>query len=369
MERPVFHYDRIMGIQPDWRRVVTEALAGDDAKIRREILMLRGISPAASYSLGAMLDYARCGQNAYCVGPRMRQMFTDTDVNAVPKEFFHLPHRCFYVALPECPWELWGTPESGMHPFVGFYLQQHQDNGLMLVLWGKENAKSQDIGDDTILWIHIHLDEVPTVEKDGMTLMDFEAYIAKVLADPKRDTADRPEFRITDENRPQTTDVAINAIRVALNLVLYVNALDADVTRDTSEKDRRKTIEREMGGVVGRLHNPAKKRKAAQRYQTDLSKLSQATVIWLGKTIEEAPVSEDTPGSPHRSGGNAWSSRRGHWSRFWVGPRKTAEGEKRLGDRTVLKWVQPIYRSMTSIVASRGKQYRFAAEKKDWEDR
>lgn len=368
---PPIHYDILMGVNPLWRVVIAQALRGDHDSLMAELAAIRSLSPAGVVVLETSFKYAQCGQQVFCVGPRLQKMFNETNINSVPAEFLKLPYECFFISLPQCSWELYGGPLTLMHRCGGMYVMQRGPSKLTLVLWGMENSRSQVAGDDATFWLNLDLTKAPSETKeDGQVYLDVEAFIKGVLiqANNKSD----PTLEIDGDRLAETFQDLLPLFRVVFNLILYVNSLKAEKVRDSTFQDRKKRKRETLERKLKKIKDKGKKKKKRKKGEEDLLKLSEARVIWIGKSIEDSPP---PPRSESKTAGT-WQHRRGHWHTYWVGPRKNAAGQPRtdeqgnrvFGDRTVLKWVAPAHRDMASIVASRSRHYKFREEKEDWEN-
>jgi len=360
VQTPPLHYDFILGRDPVWRRSLTKALQGDETPLRRHAALVSHTTPSVVTFLIAGLEYAKCGQQVYACGPQLQRMLTDTRCSKVPASFLRMPHRCLYVALPDCPWELWGGPDTGMHKAGGFYMLERGEE-LLFAFWGLPNDKSRADNDDATAWLTIKKERVSrTTTSDGTELLDFEAYVEEMLGDPSRDSSD---IALAQHEPPEDgyRTMAI-LVRLGLNLILYVNSLSVEQRIQDGPAERgklRKAHKRKMG----RLKSPHKRRKAEKAFQRTIQVIPGAVVIWLGESIERASVK---PGVVSGRTNN-WTFRRGHWHYYWTGPRTDEHGNPRFGEKRILKWVAPKYRDIGQLVAAQGREYRFEKERPDWE--
>lgn len=371
MDAPTIHYDRMMGIHPAWRHALGEALRGRMDSFDQEVRTLSGFSPSGVQSIAASLSYARCGQQTFCVGPKLQKMLSDTGCDRVPEQFFRMPYPCFYVATPGSKWLLYGDDHTGMHRVGGFYMHQITPHEVVFFMWGLENERSRMAGDDATFWIGLDLTKVPrTTDPDGTVLMDFESYITDLLKDASHGVHDMFLDIPTANLQVAVRDVPA-LVCLGVNLVLYLNSLRAEVLRDESRKQHALARRHAIKAKLGHTKSSKKMAKRQRHAETELASLSEAVIIWIGKSIEEAPEPTAT-GNTGRPA--TWKSRRGHWHHYWTGPRKNPDGSPRVdptgrkmyGDALVLKWVLPVYRDMADLVAARGHQYRFKEEKQDW---
>ena len=371
MRRPIIHYDRALGIHEEWAEALTQALRGDRRRLDRELEFQKVVSTSSPMVLGAMYEYARNGQQTFCIGPRMQGLLTDTDCSGVPEQFVQMPFPCFYIATPDTAHEIYGDKHTGMHHLSGAYLWQRHPDEILFLLWADDNEKSRQVGDDATFWFSLGLTDVPRKKMDdGTILLDFDAYFRQSLQDNNRDRsdwyvqADQTEYQVALSQIPDT-------LRMCINLLLYLTSLKADKQADDEERRKRRALQRKMDKDLAKVKNPAKRRKRKKSMEREMLRLSSAVIVWLGKTLEKAPVPPKTASGRRDSN---WRVRRGHWHRFWTGKRKDADGNWRVdglgnrvyGDELVLKWVAPVYRDLGDIVQARSRQYRFREEKEDW---
>lgn len=367
MKTPVLHYDYWLGQQPNWRRVIHRGLQGDTSLLKLEYLMCKGYAPSKANFLAAMYGFALEGQQVFLIGPKLQRMLGETDSTKVPLEFLKLPFDCFYVALADCPLKLYDG-ETGFHQATGMYVHMVDEDipAITLCLWGQDNENSRVVGDDAIQWVTLSLAEaVSHTDDDGTQYVDIDGYIRRIYADPTRDDSDIGTSWPADHTR--NVDAAVELARLAFNLVLYVNSEQPDTTRLKSgtAPGRKAMLNRKLKTS---LKNP-KKRKRSAHIQKELDAISEARVVWLGKTIEEAPEfpAEDAVPGPSNGTGRKHRRhrRRGGWHTYWTGPRIAADGTRQKGTKAVLKWRKPIWvgSDIGSLLNSRGTIHKFRAEK------
>lgn len=371
MREPVIHYDRLMGGNAMWRRAIVEALRGHPALLEREYLDQAGYQPAAARVLAASYGFAQEGQQCFGVGPKMGSVFRDTEITSVPAEFLHFPFNCFYVAMPESDLRLYNSAEQEHQPVHGFYLHKKDEALFTLLVWAWDQT-TKKVNEGLTLWLDINLEDVPqrvegddSDDNDRIVMLDMESYLQTIFADPERDVSD-PGLTYED---PAQENAALTCLRIGLNLVLYLNSVNAETTKD----ETRVQAKRKKRSELSRKKN--KTSKKSKKLQARLDEMSEAVVIWVGKTYEQAAeaaeAAEENSGrttKPHR--------RRGHPHHYWVGPRKDDEGNPRKGDHRVLKFVLPTWVNVPrkangeadtqDVLDALGRQYRFREEKKDW---
>jgi len=116
----------------------------------------------------AMLMYERFGQHTFVVGPRVQDLFRRTELTKVTEDMLVPPSKAFYVALPGCPWQVWGGGRTRLHEVRGVYVSfsravPSREAGTPsrcanFVIWGFPNERSQGPGDDAVLWHSVNLE-------------------------------------------------------------------------------------------------------------------------------------------------------------------------------------------------------------------
>jgi len=355
--KPTVHYDYMMGSMPRWREAILSALKGHPDLLRMEYLAMAGWAASACHLLRSCYDYAKSGQQVFCVGPRLQEMLHLTDLSVVPEVFLEVPFQCFYVALPECGWSIWGGEVTQWHPVTGAYVSR-VGPVFTFVLWGKENSRSTCVGDDATYWIQVNLEEAQG-EKGSL---DLKSLLRRQLNDIRRDHSDllAPKAKTGPVHERHTGSV-LSVLRVLFNLVLYLNSSDPE---KTAAPRNNKSQREELKKKLKRAKSASKRRK----YQNRLSELSEAQVVWIGRSIEEGKIPNRTTktGQSHKGRPVKPHWRKGHFHSYWVGPRKDAEGNRQKGDRQVLRWVAPVFvGDMASLVAARGRIFMFAEDHKE----
>jgi len=362
MEAPKIHYDHFLGVRPEVRRVIAQALNGDISSLQRSVMIQGSYRPSLAISLQASYQYAHCGQQVYVVGPKYQRMFADTPCDHIPDVFFKLPHDCFYIALPNSDLMTW-EPEFGYHQVAGLYVYRATPNDILFIIWGKENEKAKEVGDDTLFWLRLEPDKTPaTVLDDGVRILDLDQHVEDIISDRENEVSD-PGLSTPDEKRPEQIELARTILRIAINTILHLNGDSADTERDTSRPARKKAKTKALRKKLARKKNlrARDKRKA----QVKLDSMSEAIVIWLGRKIENNPKIR-VPRRGNGSGGT-WLARKGHRHHYWVGKRHVNEEGKRVGERLIMKWVAPVYR-MPGDPDAPTREHRFIGEKEDYTD-
>ena len=170
MRLPPLHYDWVGKYLPEMHDLSRSALAPlsvDELLASRSTVEFDRISDligkAARVAMHAMNLWDRCGQRVFAVGPRMAEAFRTTDLSGVSTQWIGRPAHCYYVALPDCPWEIWGGTK--WHRLGGFYVQHFDDRpdspdggaGIRFLMWGIPNSAASKI-DDAMYWFTIGTD-------------------------------------------------------------------------------------------------------------------------------------------------------------------------------------------------------------------
>lgn len=292
-----------------------------------------------------MLLYDRCGQNSYVIGPKVQDLFRRTDLTKVSPDMVQAPQVGFYVALPGCPWRVWGGPRTRWHQLAGVYVgftksasREEVESGrpmdevplertVHFALWGAPNERSLGRTDDALMWYSMNLDEWG---RDGSDLESFfeqqaimlvdeedaEAWNGHDPLDPNLNTA-VPEAAEVEEHRHTLTCV----LRTVFNLCLYLRSEAPDLeVRDPAAEVAR--VRRQLG-----RKKAAGKQKKLERRLEALPKTRYVCVGPSFETLEAGPPSPaHAPGGTHAS--PVEHAVRPHWQRYWVGS----------GDQRRQKW-------------------------------
>lgn len=323
------HYDVMMG-EFHWRELITRGLRGADAEFWEEAGVLAGYGEFSSRLFTTLLEYAKNGQQVFHVGPVMQELFDECLLTEVPATHIRLPYKCFYVVLPDCPWFIWGGNRTQWHRVAGVYVREIRQDIWHLTFWGQANERSTTVDDDATFWCDLGFREAPHVEREGVPFYDLEAYCTTLLNHPSTFLTglDPPSMPPDWDQHKETLR---HVWRVIFNLLLYLNSDRPDLQRGQADEAERKALQRKLG--------QKKSGSKVAKVRRQLDRLSQATITWVGQGIErrsrEAQADTGRTVRLHR--------RRGHRHAYWVGPRRDAEGNPRLGDTVVIKFVAPMW--------------------------
>ena len=251
------------------------------------------------------------GKQVFAVGPALREMFVNTGLEKVPRRAIALPYTSFAVALPACPWRLW-SQSQGWHEVRWAWVVQASPSMFSVMMIAPHEGRPGEFSSG--VW-SMDLDEV--YGSGG----DLESYLSVRMAE-----SFRAKQGVPSSVQVEVSETHILFLRVLVNLLLYLQSNGADLVKDESflaQIARAKQIEIEK--------KRTRKPKLIRRLERESSKLSGATVTWLGRRIEREAARQavSEPGS-RRAMRRHWV--RGHWK--WPA-RKT--------DRK-LTWVMPYER-------------------------
>ena len=352
MKTPPIHYDYIRGRHPHMRMVV-------DSLIRQKVdvfsMATAGMMPSQERFTSAMVSYALEGQQVFLLGRHLQLMLGDTDVTKLPVEFVKFPFDSFYMSFGDSTISVWDGVDKHV-PLAGVYVQHH-NNVVYLSIWGHLGGD-----DDAHQWLSLDLSEVPTITKeDGTSYFDLEAYLDLIMSNRNARISDPGVKSPTELQEEENRVILTRIVRLVFNLVLYVNAEKADKEPVRGVPDGRKRMLR--GKLKQALKNP-KKRKKAARIQKELDAISEARVVWLGKSLEEANRSSRNVESSEGSSRTVRRHRRmGHWRTVWVGSKTAPDGSVRKGEKTVLRWIQPCWVGEDIAGRVHGTVYKFREDK------
>lgn len=328
----LIHYDEVIRKNPIVSPFVNEALRGNIEVLEALLDVLKENSPTNARFISTALGYVASGQQVFVVGPKFQQLLLETEATNIPASKLKLPYQFMYMALPGCPWRIWGGHRTGMHKIAGVYLAC-LDGKIGYLAWAKENRASFDRTDDATFAITLDLAHVPRLSGDD-DAVDLETFAAHLMTQANYDSSD-VGIRINEAPqaaREEHHQSVINLVRVCSNLILYVNSLNAETTRVQPEHTKKS--------------NKAKKKRAAKEEAKHGA--CQAKITWVGASYERER--ERSSGHGSGEGTSMWTYRRGHFHHYWTGPRKDAAGNPQLGTERVLRWVEPQRRDMVTLV-------------------
>jgi len=326
------HFSRPREMGHTVKMFLQEVVNHDDgatANIAEFLRHEQGYEPSQAYSTEAMVKYGYYGQQTFQIGPELQEMFCQTSLKSVPREALKLPYPAFYLDLPQCPWTIWGGSRTQWHNVKGAYVVLKGDY-LLLVVWGGENEKSVGPGDDATVWAKVSLDECFNEHGDMEKYLDW-------LFDPSQGARMNNDAMVEGTPTIETTlemrETQLNLFRVAVNLILYLQTETPEIKK--MPNDRHALLTKKLAGAK----NAGKKKKL----QRQLVKLSKATVVKIGLSLEEKMAKLRSSPSVKRA---QWV--RGHWHRYWTGKGRSV---------LVPRWIHPYPRNMDAEAVVEKRRY------------
>ena len=367
IRNPTFHYDFLMQSPgaPEFQAMVArhfEGFTNEDlmaGTIPQFLNELDGTTRMSSYMLQL---YRRFGQHTYVLGPRVQELFRRTQLKKITPEMIVPPVSAFYVAVADCPWQLWGGDRTKMHNLAGIYISFNKvyqggappggvvagalppgaevHDCINIMLWGAANERSINKFDDTILWFSISLDRwmkaghdletffqnhsVMTADADSLEGADWNPRLDVLprilLGEPD---PFRPQFvPETPEGLTSQRETLVNVLRLVLNLCLYMRSEEPDL--DVQDwKDKATVLKKK----IETKKSPGKRKKLERQ----LTSLPRTRVVYVGPMFEELPGTGDVLVRDSQGGTHVAPVEHGvapHWQRYHVGS----------GDSRTTKW-------------------------------
>lgn len=231
----------------------------------------------------ALLNFEQSGQQTLTVGPHLQWGFERTDLS-IP-EFVKLPYEGFYVALPDCSYELWGG-RTGWHQVQGVYVfRSHEEiipGGLVrFYLWGSANENSLSPLDDASFFFGLTEHEFK-FGNHGSGYSNMEDYFMYILGSPLRDESDfktSSEIVYTAEVKARARISIQKVMRVVCNAMVYLTTYQPSLTTVGPNQQKIAKLKQEMA-----RYNPGQNKY--QRAQKKLKDLTQGTITYLNLPIE-----------------------------------------------------------------------------------
>jgi hypothetical protein len=304
-------------------RLLAEAMRGSPEVEQRGMMFVNG--------------FLEAGQQVFVVGPHLEELFENTSLDRVPREALKAPHKAFWIALPESDLRLWSR-RNGWCKLRGMYVDARDPKQIRLQVYGPvPTAAEPHATNESYLYIDFEeayvsrgaaIQAAPDRTSEKGT-GDLEAYLVGKLTEAIR----MRSLAIPADILAEVTSTQIQALRIAVNLMLYTNASGAELTPDASYLDdlaQYKKLMAEKKKLLASNERERTKRREMDRLDARLAKLSGATVVRLGQSIETRNES---------LGSSVFGRRRRHWVRgHWRLPARK-HGEPKL------VWVQPYERN------------------------
>lgn len=333
-ERPVIHFDSMRKTMPEgfvlyeWMKRAHSELTDQDLIDGVILGALTELDGTTKVLMHQMLFYDRFGQNTFVIGPKVRDLFCRTDLTKVTPDMIAPPAQGFYIALPNCPWKIWGGKRTGMHPLRGVYVsfmhafrkgsdprmdprlaKDQREYGVAFLLWGGNNEKSFGPGDDAVLFHNLSFDEWG---REGADLQEFftDQEVMKELHkvdDWREFRVDVPDSEEADRIMAHQRESLEGVLRLVVNLCLYLQSEEHDIYLDDP------TIRiRNLQDQAARKKKPGKRKKIERQIES----MSRAKVIYVGPKYEEHDSGSRT-GTSHAS--PVEHQVPPHYQHYWVG--------------------------------------------------
>ena len=280
-----------------------------------------------------------CGKNTFKLPPRLSEMFAHTDLdNIIVERLPPAPYMSIYIDTPESPIEFTHDLDGEPVQMNGMYYVDAVVDGvrhIRNILWAAERPEAKYLGQDAHLAGGLQLDprHDPTNLEDLMGV--FEAHNS-VRADEL--------FGHDPERIERDTDALVSSLRLAFNLLLYLNA-DPELAEDIyAEEVARLKKKVKRGTKPRRLTNSAKRAKKKLRTlsMTKVNLVAPSMMKAARDGAEKTAGDGDGPGRARH-----WV--RGHWRNQPYGPRDNPEY------KTI--WIQPHLRGGDEDGAVVGRVY------------
>lgn len=345
LRTPKLHFDVVRRAIPEvdmfHRMMVKEHAHLSDDELRQGVLSsavgrLEGSPRFMAYQ---MLLYDRFGQNSYVVGPRVQDLFRRTDLSKITPEMVVEPQTSFYVALPDCPWRIWGGDRTRWHNVEGVYvafvdavdrgdlaprdmgtvpmseLDASRDKCIQILLWGGPNERSIVPTDDALLWFGINLDQWMRKGEDIETFFRHNAVMTGGIEaeDDPLDPFSVPILPADEEGVSEQRETLVNIMRLVLNVCLYMSSDDAE-TETVDNKEEAANLRAQ----IARKKAEGKRKKLERRLQN----LPRTRVVYVGPLFEQ--MAEKERREQLRGAGGSHESPiehavKPHWQHYWVG--------------------------------------------------
>jgi len=369
---PSVHYDHFrsyVGISNrKWLKVLSQLLYKKSLTYQNKSQVQLGFS----MMLDAMQRYEDSGQQVICVGPQMQKSFANCPIDRIPRNLLwdKRLYDSLYVAYPNSDIELWGGDESRWHKLAGAYVYWINEYTIQIFAWGL--PKGRDASNDATFWITINLKEASGekqdtdaslgLEKEDNSFIDMDLYIERMI-DPaygRGYTEAGKKLMVSDKKRLNKNTRSL--VRSLVNCLIYATANNAELS---SIVDNSSHVE----GLYSRLRGIRPDKKSAVKLRQKLRKKTTGKVCWLGLSLE----SEMRKIEREREKGESTDKvareehwRKGHWHRYYVGPKKDAEGNKIPDHKReiITKFVPPVYVKGVQRAEMQPKIHLLAGDKK-----
>lgn len=349
LRTPKLHFDLVRRCVPEvdafHRMMMAEHASMSDDELARGtcssiVSMLEGSPKFMAYQ---MMMYDRFGQHSFVVGPRVQDMFRRTDLSKITPDLVVAPQTSFYIALPDCPWQIWGGERTRWHNVEGIYvafvdsvdgndlppgdmqqvsksaLEARRERCIQILLWGGPNERSLFPTDDALLWFALNLDRWVEEGDDIETFFQKHAVMEggrHPRFDAEGDPLDpfvSPIMPADAEGVAMQRETLVSVMRLVLNLCLYM----------ASDEPELETVDN--AAEAASLREQIKRKKAEgkrKKLERRLANLPRTRIVYVGPMFEELADKERREQSRGLGGSHATPVEHGvrpHWQHYWVG--------------------------------------------------
>ena len=285
--------------------------------------------PAAAMTMFRSGHLMLCEQFPY-VMPRYLQEEFETAELPPGLTFGDLvtPSQNFWLSLPGNPY---GLDEKAPLRGIGvLYLKDPER--IHLTMWCPRGREDRDRMDQMDLVTEISITEGALRDMESSLTDSFEGL-------------ERLEGESSYSSVEEAHAVHLMSCRYVVNLLLHLNMPNRGILTETefSTEEQRQALKKKISG--------ARSKGKRQKYERRLSNVPARRWVVLDAPTLSAVSGRSETGGETRKVGSHW--RAGHYHRYWVGSRTDENGEPRLGERQVLKYVP-----QTWVSGNTGKQAR-----------
>jgi hypothetical protein len=328
-------------------------MVDNDVACLRVVDSLERTNPSLCNQIRLASRWLRLKRPTFVLTPQMQTLFEYTALNEITTDDITLPFRCIWISFPESGRKIWNEI-TGLHDLRGAYVAvtgEYRDgdaedydvrsSGMIAFgLWAAPRPDARSAVDDALFNFSLTFDEIrkhPDLEeylKESLYHRQWQADIGakEYLAGVDAATINRAS---SWEGTPHETNVETCrwVFRQVMNTLLYLQTSDPDVeTVDANtEYERQKTL-------VARRRSSKKIKKHRQK----LAKMPRGIIHLIGFNMTNGNTTSRIKGN--NTGGSVrphW--RRGHWHRYWTGPRTVVNGERQPGTKLIRKWAAPVW--------------------------
>lgn len=257
------------------------------------ILTAHGLSAgdqvAVHHVLFQRISLLAAGDHMYRMSPGLLQRLMSAKLPNIKPEFIRFPYRSIWVSLPEQSRLTIFQDDTGRHPLRGFYLTETQEeDSRFLRLMAAGGANKIYPHEDSTIFFRVNLDvgdslaESRKHHEENARMEHHLGYGRRVDAKTMR--------------REVMKDFSY-LFRLAINTLLYITSIDAEVKSVHLDPARKKAEE----GL-----KKAKRAKQTERARQALRKTTPGRIMLLGGSL--VPI----PKRPSGTGSASWDPKEGY---------------------------------------------------------